>query len=113
MTALEIHKRKYAQFVKVAELKAQLAQEGYSVIPWHDRPGRSYGKHWHPHDEYIVIASGRITFTIDHQEIQLEAGDALSLPAHTEHTAVNDGSSTVEYFICTRTREGVGSVDRD
>src|ERR1700757_3352253 len=113
MTAAELHKSRYAKFGKIAELKHQLAFEGYSIIPWRDRAGRYYGPHSHPHDEYIVIASGKITFTIDHQEIKLEAGDALTLPAHTEHAALNDGSGDVNYFICTRTREGVFSHSSD
>ncbi|HEY9789823.1 MAG TPA: cupin domain-containing protein [Candidatus Obscuribacterales bacterium] len=112
MTAVEIHKHKY-EFGKIAELQHQLAHEGYTIIPWHDRPGRYYGPHSHPHDEYIVVASGNITFTIDQQEIKLEAGDALTLPAHIEHAALNDGAGTVNYFICTRTREGVCSHSSD
>lgn len=104
MTALQLHKQKYAHFSRSGELKRFLASEGFDVMEWQDAPASSYAPHSHPHDEYIVGLLGCMTFSIDRRDYRLEPGDALELPAFTEHAAVNQGKTAASYLICTRTR---------
>lgn len=99
---VRVDKEKYSGCNSRDEVRRLLESEGYSVFAWQDTPGSFYTPHSHPHTEYIVVYSGCITFTIDKEDYKLEAGDALVLPANTIHAAVNDGSSTAKYFICTR-----------
>jgi len=102
MTSLDLIKGKYGSLRSVSEIRATLEKQGFAVFPWQDRSGAVYDAHSHPHDEYIVVASGQIVFTIGAREYLLEAGDVLVLPAGTVHSAVNRGRQSVHYFICTR-----------
>lgn len=97
-----LHKNKYNDCRHPADLRSKLEKEGYSVFAWTDEPGAVYSDHLHPQDEYIVVASGRIVFEIDKKRFSLEAGDALLLPANTVHAAVNEDSSPVSFFVCTK-----------
>jgi quercetin dioxygenase-like cupin family protein len=97
-----LQKGKYSNCASAAGLREKLEAEGFDVFSWSDSPGAVYSDHSHPHDEYIVVASGRIVFVVDNQRFPLEAGDALDLPANTVHAAKNEDSRPVSYFICTR-----------
>lgn len=86
--------------VSESALRQALAAEGYEVFAWQDHPGNYYAPHDHPHDEYIVVWKGAIVFKIDGRSYEVTAGDALVLPAHTVHEAINESDETVRYFIC-------------
>jgi quercetin dioxygenase-like cupin family protein len=77
-----------------------LKQQGYSLFSWRDAAGSYYSLHQHDHDEYIIVCSGKIVFTVDGVDYELEPGDELILPANTVHTA--SVAEAVKYFICTR-----------
>ena len=104
MTSPHLHKRKYSHFNRPVELKRILRDEGFDVLEWYDNPTSYYPPHSHPHDEYIIGLGGSMTFSVDHNDYQLEPGDALELPANTTHTAINNGATAASYLICTRTR---------
>jgi len=95
-----VNKAKYAKLAATGELRSILEKQGLSVFSWYDPPGATYAEHYHGHDEVIVVSHGAIEFTIAGQSYLLEAGDELILPEGTRHSAVNRGSVTVEYFIC-------------
>jgi Mannose-6-phosphate isomerase len=97
---ITVNKAKYEKLAETGELLAMLEKQGLSVFSWRDPPGATYAEHCHSHDEVIVVARGAIEFTIGGQSYLLEAGDELILPEGTRHSAVNRGSVTVEYFIC-------------
>ena len=99
---LNLEKGKYADFSNFSELHGKLADEGYQVFTWQDSSGDSHMNHSHPNDELIVISSGKIVFTINELRFEMEPGDALSLPANTVHSAVNEERQPVCYFICTK-----------
>ncbi|HEY9784058.1 MAG TPA: cupin domain-containing protein [Candidatus Obscuribacterales bacterium] len=92
----------FADVKSISELRRRLKDEGYSIFEWQDGPGAYYSPHSHPHDEFIVVASGNIVFTIDGLDYELSAGDGFDLPAGAVHEAVNKGSQAVKYMICTR-----------
>lgn len=100
MPKLELLKGKYSNCSSELELRKTLSAEGYDLFEWQDRPGNFYSPHQHGHDEFIVVQSGSIVFTIGGTNYRLEAGDMLVLPHGTVHSAVNDGKQTVHYFIC-------------
>jgi quercetin dioxygenase-like cupin family protein len=104
MASLTLHKAKYGA-IGFTELHNQLSEEGFSVFAWQDPPGGFFLEHKHPNDELIVVSSGKIVFTIENYRYELEAGDALELPANTTHSAANEERMPVSYFICTRTPE--------
>lgn len=99
---IAVCKGKYSASGSHSDLCNQLSSEGFSVLRWSDAPGSKYSVHSHPHDEFIVVLSGCIVFSINGIRYPLEAGDALSLPANTMHSAVNEADVPVSYLICTR-----------
>ena len=99
---VQIHKGMYQPVTGADELKTRLTQEGFHVFTWQDYPGAVYCEHSHPHDEFIVVASGVITFTTAKAAYELSSGDAMELPAGTVHGAANKGEVPVTYLICTR-----------
>ena len=54
-------------------------------------PGMGPVLHRHPYDETHVLEVGRATFTVEGEEIELEAGHAIVVPAGAAHTLVNSG----------------------
>lgn len=101
-TRLTVRRAKYKHCVSEKDLRAELMSEGYYIFPWEDDPGAYYAPHYHSHDEFIVVHRGKMTFTIEGNDIELEAGDMLVLPEGTEHEARNSCNIPVRYFICSR-----------
>ena len=100
--SVQILANQYGQYQNLSQLRSKLKEEGYSLFEWQDSPQAYYSPHQHPHDEYIVVVSGEIVFTIDDKDFKLTAGDALDLPAGTVHSSRNKGKASVVYFICTK-----------
>lgn len=67
-----------------------LDAQGLRYYRWSNGPGDLYGTHSHPYYKVIYIVRGSITFGLPDtgQEIYLEAGDRLDLPAGVQHNAV-------------------------
>ncbi len=101
MAEVQLHKGRYKECAGRDAVQKRLHSEGYSTFSWQDAPGSYYSPHSHPHLEYIVVHAGSITFKIGGRDYALEEGDALVLPANTTHEAINEGDTTVRYFICT------------
>ncbi|MBX9695855.1 MAG: cupin domain-containing protein [Cyanobacteria bacterium] len=95
-----LHKGKYLGYQSRTDLEARLAVQGYSTFFWQDRPGATYTKHYHDHDEVIVVFAGRIELTIEGEKYCVGEGDELLLPRGTMHEAKNPGPDPVGYFIC-------------
>jgi quercetin dioxygenase-like cupin family protein len=85
----------------VTEIEACLKELGCgSLFSWRDARGAHYSPHSHPHDEWIGVIRGQITFHIDGKSYPLKPGDILTLPAKTIHAA--DALEDVEYWIGSR-----------
>ncbi len=54
-------------------------------------PGMGPSLHTHPYDETHILEEGKATYTVDGKEIELDAGQALVVPARAVHTLVNSG----------------------
>ena len=76
--------------VTEAQLQHQFAREGLSAERWSNGPRAVYATHDHPYGKVLVVASGSITFTIDHgnRVVTMQPGDRLELPMRTPHSAV-------------------------
>ena len=60
-----------------------------SVVPNHN----------HPHEQTGYMISGRMTFTIDGEDHNAEAGDSWSIPGNVEHSVkVHEDSVVIEVF---------------
>ena len=66
------------------------------------RPGMSNPRHSHGNCEEILrVLSGRISHTLDDRtEVELAAGDTITIPAHVVHNARNIGVEDAVLAIC-------------
>jgi len=72
-----------------SDLTAQLTREGLAPTRWSNGPYAVYGTHEHPYGKVLVVARGRITFTVAGRgAVTLSAGDRLELPPRTPHSAL-------------------------
>ena len=71
------------------DLAARLRGEGLDPGRWSNGPGDVYAAHAHGYDKVLACGRGSIVFGLPArgEEVTLEAGDRLDLPAGTEHDA--------------------------
>lgn len=54
----------------------------------------AFGRHWHPGEEIAYVLEGSLEYEVEGREnVTLEAGDVLFIPARTIHAARNVGRS--------------------
>ncbi len=72
-----------------AALEARLAADGLASSGWGNGPGDVYGEHRHAYDKVLVAVDGSITFHLPElgQDVVMNTGDRLELPARTLHGA--------------------------
>ena len=70
-------------------LRQLCADEGLQPYPWSNGPFDVYPAHMHSYDKVIYVLGGSITFGLPDlkQQVTLQAGDRLDLPAGTVHDA--------------------------
>lgn len=71
-------------------LKRLCADEGLSPYSWSNGPHDTYAAHAHGYDKVIYVVRGSITFGLPElgQQLTLNPGDRLDLPAGVVHDAV-------------------------
>lgn len=67
-----------------------MEMEGLETQRWKNEPGTKYEAHVHDYDKVILIMRGSITFRLPKtgEEVSLNPGDKLELPAGLSHEAV-------------------------
>ena len=72
------------------EIRRLLGEQGLSGYRWSNGPGDVYGAHSHPYHKVIYVLQGSITFTLPEidEQVTLDSGDRLDLPAGVVHEAV-------------------------
>ena len=64
-------------------------------------PGQANGRHFHPNcDELLEVLDGSIVHTWNAEEVAMERGDVISVPAGVVHNARNVGEGTANLLIC-------------
>jgi quercetin dioxygenase-like cupin family protein len=73
-----------------AILRSLMRAEGLQPYMWGNPPGDKYAAHSHTYHKVIYVVSGSINFGLPErgQNINLEPGDRLEIPAGTEHNAL-------------------------
>ena len=79
---------------RVEKLNALLADEGLRAHRWSNRPGDCYPAHAHSFHKVVYVIAGSITFGLPccGENVRLEAGDRLDLPAGVQHDAQVGGA---------------------
>ncbi len=67
-----------------------LVEEGLSPIRWSNRPKDRYSTHTHDFAKVLVVVQGSITFGLPdtEEEVILNLGDRMELPAGVAHNAL-------------------------
>ena len=70
-------------------LRQLCADESLQPYPWSNGPFDVYPAHMHSYDKVIYVVGGSITFGLPDlkQQVTLQPGDRLDLPAGTVHDA--------------------------
>lgn len=81
--------RRSVSRLSTSDLEGRLRAEGLAPSSWSNGPGDRYSAHSHGYDKVLVAASGSITFhLVDRaQDVRLNTGERLDLPAGTSHAA--------------------------
>jgi quercetin dioxygenase-like cupin family protein len=68
----------------------RMSDEGLSPYSWSNGPHDTYAAHSHSYNKVIYVAQGSITFGLPElgQQLNLNIGDRLDLPAGVVHDAV-------------------------
>lgn len=85
-------------------LRGALTGEGLSVSEWTDPSGTVYPVHSHEFAEVRVVIRGRLRIGLPDtgEEIILEPGDRLDLPAGVPHWADVNGNGHVVYLCASK-----------
>ncbi len=76
-------------------LRAKLRDKGFSVSTYRYTPGTSFRPHTHGVDKIDAVIEGRFKITMGGEEVVLERGEWVYVPAGAEHAAEVVGDETV------------------
>jgi mannose-6-phosphate isomerase-like protein (cupin superfamily) len=80
----------------------QLGSTNLAITWVRGEPGSQQGLHAHEDSEQVyVIVRGRGLMIVDNEEREVEAGQAILIPAGAEHAIRNTGSEPLEYVSAT------------
>lgn len=70
------------------------------------KPGESMHRHdTERYEELLVVLAGRARVIVGTEPMQVDAGEVLYIPPHTEHEVHNDGTVDLRYlFVATPAR---------
>ena len=92
MSSNRLHVRRWTWNKTLSEqaILHHMKREGLDAHRWKNEPGKAYEAHSHDFDKVILVMRGSITFRIPAtgEEVSLNPGDRLELPAGVEHEAV-------------------------
>ena len=86
-------------------LRRKLEAQGYSVNRYVYRPGTYFPEHTHYIDKIDAVLSGRLRIVVEDREVILEAGDWISVPRGTAHSAEVVGKEPVVSLDATKTEQ--------
>lgn len=70
-----------------------------SLILDHSKPGHGPRLHRHPYDETWVVIEGELTFQLDEEQLEINAGDIVIAPLGVPHKFTNRGPAR-SHMIC-------------
>ncbi|HEY7546925.1 MAG TPA: cupin domain-containing protein [Blastocatellia bacterium] len=83
-------------------MRRKLEERGYRVSRYVYPPGTFFPDHTHGIDKIDAVLSGRFRMTIEGREVILEAGEWISVPRGTVHSAEVLGSEPVVSLDATK-----------
>lgn len=88
-------------YKKVLFSKLDITPGQVQMVNWAKMPhGRAFQLHYHEDmDEVFVIVRGEVEMTVDSESEVLYAGDAVVVPAKSQHKMTNLSEHDVEYLV--------------
>ena len=83
-------------------LRRKLEVRGYIVHRYTYPPGTYFPEHTHTIDKIDAVLSGRFRMVVEGREVILEAGDCVSVPRGTVHSAEVVGQEPVVSLDATK-----------
>ena len=88
--------------VTQSEIESKIKDQGLEYYIWQDGMGAFYPTHSHPYTEIRWVVSGSITFGVGGDEVILNPGDCLELPANVPHYAKMSDETTTIYLCASK-----------
>lgn len=67
--------------------RKMIVGEKEMLVRWEFRKGGLAGRHDHPHEQIVMMVSGRLRLAVGNEERVLVPGDLVIIPPHTPHEA--------------------------
>lgn len=83
-------------------LREKLSERGFRASRYTYSPGTRFPEHTHEEAKIDAVVSGRFRLTVEGEEVVLEPGDWVEVPAGTRHTAEVVGGEPVVSLDATR-----------
>ncbi|MEW6531780.1 MAG: cupin domain-containing protein [Thermodesulfobacteriota bacterium] len=65
-------------------------------------PGHASPRHEHPSAQVLIVLKGKMVLTTDHEELELNEGDAVYIPGNEPHglkNALDETSIGIDIFV--------------
>lgn len=89
--------------------------ENYHYFHLTDKEGQELDYHFHEFDKMVLLLSGNVIYSLEHEEYEMEPWNILLVPHHTIHKVRIDDTTPYEriiiYFDCMYLRSLVPSMD--
>jgi len=76
----------YTAPVDHSEIEREWRGRGFSFGVFRDPPGQEWNDFVHDTDEYVVVAEGTLTVSVDHETARCDAGDLVWIPRGVRHS---------------------------
>lgn len=70
-----------------------------SIIMQQQEPQGHNPRHTHDREEVMLLRQGRVVVQVAEEQIMLDAGDTVIVPAHTAHQIENVGDERAEWLL--------------
>ncbi len=82
----QLDRWQWGEEVSEEELRAEIRSQGLAPFSWHNGPGDHYSLHSRSYTRVIYVIQGSVTFHfLDEEDVTLEPGDRIQIPARTQH----------------------------
>jgi cupin 2 domain-containing protein len=80
------------------KIKSEWETRGFSCGLWVDPPGQVWADFVHDTDELVMLVQGEEEFEMNGRKYRLIVGEEFLIPAGTNHTARNVGTTTSRWL---------------
>lgn len=108
----------HTNLVQAAKSNSFFRKELYTtersqIVVMSIEPGDDIGAEVHDLDQVLVFVSGEGEFQVGGQKGEVQPGDVVVVPAHTEHDFINTGSTPLKlYTVYAPPEHAPGTVHR-